>query len=80
LRRFYNDTALYGNSAALMCGYAYFGAEHLLFGTDMPLGSGALGYGYTLETIRSIKRMNVPDEDKGKIFEHNARRLLKLPV
>ena len=40
LRKFYNDTAVYGNTAALMCGYAFFGADHLLFGTDAPLGSG----------------------------------------
>src|SRR4030067_1965571 len=26
-KRFYNDTALYGNTAGLMCAYAFFGAE-----------------------------------------------------
>jgi len=79
-RKFYGDTALYGNSAALMCGYAYFGSEHLLFGTDMPLGAGEYSAGYrcTLETIRSIERMEVSDIDKNKIFEDNAKRLLKL--
>lgn len=79
-RKFYNDTALYGSTAALMCGYAFFGADHLLFGTDMPLGSGHEGYGYTLETIRSIEQMDVPVTDKDKIFEDNAKRLLRLPV
>jgi len=94
LRKFYNDTAVYGSTAALMCGYDYFGVEHLLFGTDMPLSSawrrslralkyaGAMKYthGYTLETIESIEGMNVPALDKEKIFEGNARRLLKLPL
>ena len=77
-RKFYADTALYGNSAALMCGYAYFGADHLLFGTDMPLGGGESSGGYrcTLDTIRSIEQMEVSAMDKYKIFEDNAKRLL----
>jgi aminocarboxymuconate-semialdehyde decarboxylase len=79
-RKFYADTAVYGNSSALMCGYAYFGADHLLFGTDMPLGGGESSGGYrcTLETIRSIEQMDVPVMDKDKIFEGNAVRLLRL--
>ena len=35
LRKFYNDTAVYGSTAALMCGYDYFGVEHILFGTEI---------------------------------------------
>ncbi|MCL5961398.1 MAG: amidohydrolase family protein [Chloroflexi bacterium] len=78
--KFYNDTAVYGNTAALMCGYAFFGADHLLFGTDAPLGTVRQGYGNTLGTIRSIERMDVPEVDKDKIFEGNAMRLLRLLV
>ncbi len=78
-RKFYNDTALYGNTAALMCGHAYFGADHLLFGTDMPLGAARSG-GYTLETIQAIEQMDVPAIDKEKIFEGNAKKLLRLTV
>ena len=79
-RKFYGDTAVYGNSAALMCGYAYFGADHLLFGTDMPLGGGDswAGYQCTRETICSIDQMDVSSKDKDKIFEGNAKRLLRL--
>ena len=79
-RKFYADTALYGNSAALMCGYDYFGADHLLFGTDMPLGAGDFAKGYlgTQDTIRSIEQMDVPTIDKDKIFQDNAKRLLRL--
>ena len=32
LRKFYNDTAVYGSAPALMCGYAFCGAGHLVFG------------------------------------------------
>ena len=77
--KFYNDTAVYGNTAGLMCGYAFFGGDHLLFGTDMPLGSTSSGgYGRTLETIRSIEEMDIPAFDKNKIFEDNAKQLLNL--
>ena len=37
-QKFYCDTAVYGSTAALMCAYKFFGADHLLFGTDSPLG------------------------------------------
>ena len=79
-RKFYADTAVYGNTAALMCGYAYFGADHMIFGTDMPLAGGESSTGYTgtLETIRSVEQMNIPTMDKDKIFEENAKRLLRL--
>ena len=79
LKNFYNDTALYGNTAALMCGYAWFGSDRLLFGTDMPLGASKTGsYGRTLDTIESIERMDITEADREKIFSGNARRLLKL--
>ena len=79
LRKFYNDTAVYGNTSALMCGYSYFGADHLLFGTDMPLGATLQGgYGYTLDTIRSVEQMEISEAEKAMIFEGNVRQLLKL--
>jgi aminocarboxymuconate-semialdehyde decarboxylase len=74
--KFYADTAVYGNSAALMCGYDYFGADHLLFGTDTPLGGAESQT--RLETIQSIEQMDIPAIDKDKIFERNASRLLKM--
>ncbi len=75
-RKFYNDTAVYGNTAALMCGYDFFGADHLLFGTDSPLGPK---FGLTGETAESIARMDIPEADKEKIFWRNAAELLTLP-
>ncbi len=76
-RKFYNDTAVYGNTSALMCGYDFFGADHILFGTDAPLGGK---YGITWETITSIERMNIPDIEKEKIFIKNAKNLLGLAI
>jgi predicted TIM-barrel fold metal-dependent hydrolase len=38
-KKFYYDTAIYGNTSALMCGLAFCGDDHMLFGTDMPYDS-----------------------------------------
>jgi predicted TIM-barrel fold metal-dependent hydrolase len=78
-KKFYADTVLAGNTAALMCGYAFFGADHMLFGTDYPYpGGAALGDVAIGDVIRSVELMNVTDEEKGKIFSRNARRILNL--
>jgi len=79
LKMFYADTAIYGYTPGLMCGYAFFGAQHLLFGTDMPFDS-QFGLRYTRETIESIERMDISDTEKKMIFEGNARRLFRLTV
>jgi aminocarboxymuconate-semialdehyde decarboxylase len=78
-KMFYNDTALYGSTPGLMCAYAFFGADHMLFGTDMPFDN-QFGERFTRQTISSIEQMDISDLEKKKIFEDNARRLLKLPV
>jgi aminocarboxymuconate-semialdehyde decarboxylase len=78
-RKFYNDTAILGNPSALMCAYDFFGPDRLLFGTDMPYDPTLGDYGPG-QTIKGIEQMNIPDTDKKKIFEDNARKLLRLPV
>jgi aminocarboxymuconate-semialdehyde decarboxylase len=76
---FYSDTAVYGNTPALMCAYAFFGADHLLFATDMPYDNQS-GNRFISETIRSIDEMPVDIMEKRKIIEENARKLLRLPA
>jgi len=78
-RMFYNDTAITGNTAALMCAYQFFGPEHLLFGSDAPFDvqGGAV---LTRQTIDAIEAMTISDADKKKIFENNARKLCRLPL
>jgi aminocarboxymuconate-semialdehyde decarboxylase len=80
LPKFYVDTAVYGSTPALMCGCSVFGSDHILFGTDMPMGSGGTGYGSTENTMMSIERMDISDVDKDKIFKENTKRILKLPL
>lgn len=79
-KMFYNDTALSGNTQALMCAYTFAGADHILFGTDIPLGDGQSGFTNTGYAIEAIGRMDIPDADKKKIFEDNARQLLHLTL
>ncbi len=75
-RRFYGDTALFGATAGVECGVAFFGAERVLFGTDMPFDpEGGPGF---VHTVESIERARLTDEQRQLIFEGNARRLLKL--
>lgn len=78
-KMFYADTAIYGNTAGLMCSYDFFGAQHLLFGTDMPYDS-QFGLTFTGETIKSIEQMAISDAEKKMIFEDNARGVLRLAV
>lgn len=78
-RRFYNDTAIAGNTPALMCAYHFFGADHLLFAHDMPFDAELGEYGIR-KTIEGIEQMDIPDVDKKKIFGDNARKLMRLSV
>ena len=77
-RMFYGDTALFGAVAPLECGVSFFGLDHILFATDMPFDPEK-GPGFIRETIRAIESMSIAPPDRAKIYEGNARRLLKLP-
>lgn len=76
-RMFYGDTALFGAHHAMECGLAFFGADRILFGTDMPFDPEQ-GPGFIRDTIAAMERMRASDADKAKIYEGNARRLLRL--
>jgi aminocarboxymuconate-semialdehyde decarboxylase len=77
---FYNDTALYGNSKGLECAHAFFGPDRLLFGCDFPLGDTENGTRNYRQTINAIDEMAITDEDKKKIYEDNARKLMRLRI
>ncbi len=78
-KMFYGDTAMWGWTPGLMCGYAFFGPDHVLFGTDTPYGPRG-GEMFIRDSIRSIGEMTIPEEDKKKIFELNARKLFKIAI
>lgn len=76
--KFYADTTI-KYTPALMCAYAFFGAEHMIFGSDMPFGAEG-GEWDLREGLKTVEDMAVSDADKKKIFEGNARKLLHLPA
>ena len=78
-RMFYNDVASSCTTPGLMCAYHFFDADHLIFGTDMPWGPPA-GYGNHLyrDTIKWVEGMDIPADEKEKIFVGNARKLFHL--
>jgi uncharacterized protein len=49
----------------------------VLFGTDMPFDPEK-GPGFIRDTIEAMSRMRATEEEKAKIYEGNARRLLRL--
>ena len=78
-RMFYGDTAVFGAQHALECGVKFFGADHVLFATDMPFDPEK-GPAFIRETIRNLEAMPLAPEDRRAIYEGNARRLLRLKL
>lgn len=73
-RKFYADTAILGNPRALDLTVDYFGADHVVFGTDAPLG--ILPAGATKEILQAIDEMHITDAERQGILEDNYRRLV----
>ena len=76
-RLFYADTALFGAREATALGLKFFGAERVLFGSDMPFDPEK-GSAYIRWTIEIIDRLEISSSERQAIYEGNARRLLKL--
>ncbi|MHB1570912.1 MAG: amidohydrolase family protein [Solirubrobacteraceae bacterium] len=73
-RRFYADTAMFGAPHSVRSAFEFFGPERMLFGTDMPLG----GPSVIPDTIADIEALGLAPDDRERVFERNARRLLRL--
>lgn len=76
-RRFYNDTAISYAPGSLECGVAYFGDDHVLFGTDFPMGS-ASGEEWTRDILRAIDDANLSSHARERILGGNAKAMLGL--
>jgi aminocarboxymuconate-semialdehyde decarboxylase len=75
-KMFHADTALFGGKGATRCGLDFFGVDHVLFASDVPFEpSPGL---YIRETIKAIESAGLSAEDKHKIYQTNAERLLNL--
>jgi predicted TIM-barrel fold metal-dependent hydrolase len=73
-RQFYVDTALFGAPHALRCAVDFFGAEQVLFGTDMPLG----GPSVVPATIADVQSLGLPAAAENAVFAGNALRVLRI--
>ncbi len=73
----YGDTATDGTAAAYPCGYAFFGPDRMMYGSDYPFGAEA-GEDFIRSNLESLKSMDIPSTDKEKILGENAKKLLKI--
>jgi aminocarboxymuconate-semialdehyde decarboxylase len=76
-KNFYGDTALDGAVASYPVGYAFFGPERSVFGTDYPFGMEA-GEDFYRENLAGVRAMNLPEKDLDKVLSGNAKKLLKI--
>lgn len=74
---FYADTAMDGTAAAFPCGYAFFGPDRMMFGTDYPFANEA-GEDFVRANLAAVRAMNISEEEKKKILGENAKKLLKI--
>lgn len=68
---FYADTAMFGGRYGLPCGLEFFGADHVVFATDAPLGPIA-------KTIAVIDELGLDQATRDKIMLGNAERLVRM--
>jgi len=77
-KMFYVDTAIHDNTPGLMLGHSFWGPEHMIMGSDIPLGDPEFGRGSYSVTIRAIESMDIAEAEKRMILGGNVIRLLKL--
>lgn len=73
-KKFYVDTAILGNTKALELTVDFFGADHVLLGTDAPFAKMPIGD--TDEIIQAVEDMNISDEEKEMIFSNNIEKMI----
>lgn len=76
-KNIYGDTATDGTLASYPCGYAFFGPDRMMYGTDYPFGAED-GEDFIRSNLEGIKSLNIPEEEKDKILGENAKKLLKI--
>lgn len=76
-KMFFADTALFGSLSATKCGLEFFGADNVLFASDCPFDPEK-GPGYIRETIKVVEALPISEAERQKIYEGNAKKLLRL--
>jgi predicted TIM-barrel fold metal-dependent hydrolase len=77
-KMFYNDTSINGWAPGIRCGLEFFGADHVLFGTDCPFDPEG-GPLFIRETFKALDTLKLKPGDRRKIYFGNALRMLRLP-
>jgi len=75
-RMFYGDTSTF-TAASIECACDFFGADHILFGTDAPFDAEG-GRASIRESTRAIEKARLSAEDRRNIFNKNFERLFRL--
>jgi aminocarboxymuconate-semialdehyde decarboxylase len=73
----YGDTATDGTLGSYLCGYAFFGPDRMMYGSDYPFGAEA-GEDFIRANLAGVKSMKIPAKEKTKILGGNAKKLLKI--
>lgn len=76
-KRFYVDTAIHGPLSALMCSYDFYGAGHMLMGTDAPFGPGN-GHDFARWGSSIIEQMPIPEDERELIRSGTALKLCSI--
>ncbi len=71
-KKFYYDTVSF-YKPALLCTYLSVGADHMVLGSDYPHVIGDIN-----RCVSSIDELDIPKEEKEKIFGENGRKILKI--
>lgn len=77
LRLCYGDTALGGGPAAMRCGVDFYGAEHVVYGSDYPF-DGQSGRVFVDRSVEAVESAGLGEDERFAILEGNARRILGL--
>jgi predicted TIM-barrel fold metal-dependent hydrolase len=72
-KRFYCDTAMFGNAVGLRASIDFFGADHVLFGTDFGFRRR-----YAPEAVADIESLELSAAERDQIYSGNARRILAI--
>jgi predicted TIM-barrel fold metal-dependent hydrolase len=78
-KMFYNDTSINGWASGMRCGIDFFGADHVLFGTDCPFDPEG-GPLFIREIFKAMDQLKLAPGDRRRIYFGNAANLLKLQL
>jgi aminocarboxymuconate-semialdehyde decarboxylase len=78
-RMMHADTAMFGAAHALRCSIDFYGAGHILFGSDSPYDPER-GPGYIRDTIKNLQEIGLSAEEQAAIFSGNVIRLTGLTL